>query len=205
MDPDPFDDMKDRVKQQLRRRMRALRMALPEAAVAARSARIAHRLAALDPIANAGSVALFWPILERHEVDLRDLDRTLRAAGKTLYYPFMDPLPHGGFSTGFRRVDDPVVLAERGRRFSEPPADAARAEPGQLGAIVVPALAVTEDGTRLGYGAGFYDVTLPEFRPPALAVVVAFDFQLVVELPASDHDVACDLVVTDRHVFPDPG
>jgi 5-formyltetrahydrofolate cyclo-ligase len=39
---------------------------------------------------------------------------------------------------------------------------------------------------------------LPRFSPPATSIVVAFDFQLVVELPVEAHDVACDLVVTDR-------
>lgn len=205
LDPAALDEIKAHVKQQLRSRMRGLRMALPKAAVAARSAMIVERVAGLEPIRSAESVALFWPIVERHEVDLRELDRSLREAGKRLFYPYMDPLPDGGFSTGFRRVDDPTALAERGRRFSEPPPDAQRAAPGEIGAIIVPALAVTLAGMRLGYGAGFYDVTLPEFRPPARAVVVAFDFQLVVELPAEEHDVACDIVVTDRRVSPDPG
>ena len=67
--------------------------------------------------------------------------------------------------------------------------------------IVVPALAVAPTGHRLGYGGGFYDVMLPDFCPPATAVVVAFDFQLVAELPAEPHDVACALVVTDARTL----
>jgi len=38
---------------------------------------------------------------------------------------------------------------------------------------------------------------LPDFRPPACAVVVAFDFQLLAELPVEPHDVACDIVVSE--------
>jgi 5-formyltetrahydrofolate cyclo-ligase len=62
----------------------------------------------------------------------------------------------------------------------------------------VPALAVSPDGHRLGYGAGFYDATLPDFRPPGTAIAVVFDFQVLVELPVLSHDVACDVIVTDR-------
>ncbi len=66
---------------------------------------------------------------------------------------------------------------------------------------MVPALAVTDTDHRLGYGRGFYDVTLPDFCPPALSVVVAFDFQLLAELPVLEHDVACEVVVTDARVI----
>ena len=54
---------------------------------------------------------------------------------------------------------------------------------------------------RLGYGAGFYDSLLPDVRPPAQAVVVAFDFQLLVDLPTLPHDVPCDWVVTDTRAL----
>ncbi|HZU83995.1 MAG TPA: 5-formyltetrahydrofolate cyclo-ligase, partial [Polyangiaceae bacterium] len=58
--------------------MRGLRSALPAAACAERSARIVSRLLSLDVIERARAVALFWPMQERHEVDLRALDARLR-------------------------------------------------------------------------------------------------------------------------------
>jgi 5-formyltetrahydrofolate cyclo-ligase len=67
--------------------------------------------------------------------------------------------------------------------------------------VVVPALAVAATGHRLGYGGGFYDAMLPDFCPPAIAVVVAFDFQLVAELPAEPHDVQCGVIVTDARTL----
>ena len=50
--------------------------------------------------------------------------------------------------------------------------------------VVVPALAVAADGHRVGYGIGFYDATLPDVCPPAAAVMVAFGFQLLAEVPS---------------------
>jgi 5-formyltetrahydrofolate cyclo-ligase len=92
-------------------------------------------------------------------------------------------------------------LALRGGRFVEPPPDAPEAGRGDVDIVVVPALAVAANGHRLGYGAGFYDAALPDFRPPALAVVVAFDFQLLAEVPTLPHDVPCDIVVTDTRTL----
>jgi len=122
------------------------------------------------------------------------------AADKRLYFPFLEPTG-SGFRTGFAQVRDVSELAERGQRFLEPPRDAPRAERGEIELLVVPALAVSADGHRLGYGSGFYDATIPDFCPPAQALVVVFDFQLLGELPVTNGDVASQLIVTDRRVL----
>lgn len=190
-----------RVRDQLRSRMRATRRALLPAAVAARSARIVAALSQLPALQQARSVGLFWPRASHGEVDLRALDSSLRERGVAVFYPFMDPRGQGGFSTGFRLVDDLAQLQPRGRGFAEPAPDARAAAAGELDVVIVPALAASPDGHRLGFGSGFYDVTLPDFRPPALAVIVLFSFQLLAELPALEHDVACDFIVTDREIY----
>jgi 5-formyltetrahydrofolate cyclo-ligase len=189
-----------RVRDQMRVRMRATRRALGPAAVAARSERIVSLLLSLPVVQNARAVGLFWPRTSHAEVDLRPLDQKLRERGVSIYYPFMDPKEQG-FITGFRRVLGVEELVSRGRGFAEPPPGASVAARGDLDLAIVPALAATPDGHRLGYGSGFYDVTLPELRPPALAVTVLYSFQLVAELPTLEHDVACDLVVTDREIY----
>jgi 5-formyltetrahydrofolate cyclo-ligase len=177
--------------------MRGLRSTLPAAACAERSARIAVRLLALEPIAGARSVALFWPIEKRHEVDLRALDARLRERNVRIAYPAVDPQTH---ALTFRFVASPGAMKEtafQGVSLVEPSADEPEATPGQLDVIVLPALAVDPTGQRIGYGAGHYDRALPRFAPPATSVAVAFDFQLVAELPATDGDVRTDYVVTD--------
>ena len=165
----------------------------------ARSSRIVEVLEQLEPLRSARAVASFWPMAGRAEVDLRALDRWLGERGVARYYPFMDP--NGpGFVTGFRRVERSEELQPRGQRFAEPPRDAPVAQRGDIDVAIVPAIAVTPDGHRLGYGRGFYDATLPDVAPPALTIVVAFSFQLAGELYVEPHDVRCDLVVTDSEL-----
>lgn len=192
--------LRDRAKRQLRSRMKALRAAHPEPQRAERSRAVVERVLALPEYEAARSVGLFWPMLERQELDVRALDVAARAAQKAVYYPYLEP--HGdGFVTGFRRVESTSELAERGRHFHEPPSTAPRAERGDLDVVIVPALAVASSGHRLGYGSGFYDATLPDVCPPAIAIAVAFEFQLLAELPASERDVACAVIVTDARVL----
>jgi 5-formyltetrahydrofolate cyclo-ligase len=62
--------------------------------------------------------------------------------------------------------------------------------------ILVPGLAFTREGHRLGRGAGFYDRFLGSSPPGTIKAGICFDFQVVPELPTESHDVRMDLVIT---------
>jgi 5-formyltetrahydrofolate cyclo-ligase len=199
-DAELLSALRPRAKRQIRQRMRSLRSALPPASIAARSAAIVERLFSLSGFADVEGLALFWPMEERNEVDLRLFDSAARSRGLKLYYPFLSAAGPT-VRTGFRRVDVVGDLQLGGSGFLEPPESAPEARRGDIDLLVVPALAVDARGYRLGYGKGFYDATLSDFRPPAKAVVVAFDFQLLSEIPREAHDIRCDAIVTDERVI----
>jgi 5-formyltetrahydrofolate cyclo-ligase len=188
------DVLRRRAKAVLRKRYRGLRAAIPAGAIAERSARVVAALERLDLVREARAVALFHPIDGKNEVDLRALDGALRARGVAVAYPAIDA------QTGVMslRLAEPADLDERGHGFREPPQGAPEAV---LDVIVVPALAIDARGHRLGYGAGYYDRTLPRYAPPARTVGVAFSFQLAPDLPSTAGDVPVDLVVTDERVL----
>ena len=75
-----------------------------------------------------------------------------------------------------------------------------RVPPRTLDAVVVPGLAFTTDGHRLGRGRGHYDRFLAGVGPACLRVGVAFSEQVVDHVPVADHDVRLDAVVTDAVV-----
>jgi 5-formyltetrahydrofolate cyclo-ligase len=189
-------ELAEAAKQELRKRLRALRLAHPAEALLTRGRALVTRVISLPIFETASSVALFFPMLERKEIDLRPLDAEARRRGKRVYYPFLEPRGDALVS-GLRLTGSLDELADRGQRFFEPPPEAPVAARGDVDLVLVPALAVAPSGHRLGYGAGFYDSLLPDVRPPAKAVVVAYDFQLLMELPTLPHDVPCDVVVTD--------
>lgn len=197
--PSSSEDMlRRRVKSELRKRMRGLRKALPAQACNERSARICERLAATAPFAHARAIALFWPIEDRHEVDLRALGARLRERGLRVAFPRIEP------ETGmmsFHFVEDTSRLVEGASGLREPAPEEPLATPGSLDAIVVPSLAVDPRGHRIGYGAGHYDRALPQFAPPTSTLAVAFDFQLVAEVPNTDGDVAVGWIVTDSRTL----
>ena len=199
------DVIRRRVKAEIRKRMRGLRKTTPASACAERSRLLVLELEKHPDLVRARSVALFWPIEDKHEVDLRPLDATLRARGVKLYYPAIDrqddnPDPEAYPLMTFRRVDDPAILDEAGNGFAEPPKDAPEAGALDIDVIVVPAIAIAPSGHRIGYGAGYYDRTLPRFSS-AVTIAVAFDFQLIAEVPETEGDVATAWIVTDRRAL----
>jgi 5-formyltetrahydrofolate cyclo-ligase len=99
----------------------------------------------------------------------------------------------------FRFVDDVSALEEKGYGFMEPSPDAPEAT--ALDLVIVPAIGVDPRGHRIGYGAGYYDRTLPKVAPPATTIIVAYDWQILAEVPATEHDVRCAWVVTDVRTF----
>lgn len=199
-DPKLVSELSERAKQQLRKRARAMRGAHAPVSLAQRSARVVERVAMHGSFQAARAVALFWPLLERGEVDVRPLDATARGAGKSVFYPFIQR-EAARVRTGFRLTTAASDLAFDGERFAQPPSGAPEAQRGDIELVIVPALAVSGDGHRLGYGMGFYDVTLPDVCPPARSLVVAYDFELLAELPTAPHDQPCDFVVTDARTL----
>ena len=70
-------------------------------------------------------------------------------------------------------------------------------DPATIDLVVVPGVAFTAAGHRLGQGGGWYDRFLTGLRPGVMRIGVCFAECLVDELPTEDHDVIMDLVITD--------
>jgi 5-formyltetrahydrofolate cyclo-ligase len=70
-------------------------------------------------------------------------------------------------------------------------------DPATLDVVVVPGLAFTVDGHRLGQGGGHFDRFLRRLSPACSMIGVAFREQLVDEIPLEPHDVVLDVVITD--------
>lgn len=85
--------------------------------------------------------------------------------------------------------------------FRQPLRHAREASPDVIDLVVVPALAYDERGNRLGRGGGFYDRFLGRTDLQAVKVGVAFDEQILPEVPMDNNDQPVDLVVTDRTVI----
>ncbi|MDE7180467.1 MAG: 5-formyltetrahydrofolate cyclo-ligase [Muribaculaceae bacterium] len=83
---------------------------------------------------------------------------------------------------------------ELGAFHIEEPTGTETVSPSEIEMVVVPAVAYDEQGNRLGRGKGFYDRLLASTK--ATKVGIAFDFQVVDEVPVEPHDVSMDIVIS---------
>lgn len=184
-------------KRELRKRMRALRAALPSVAIAERSARIERAVTAMPAWQSARTVALFSSLPD--EVQTAGLLAAARAAGKRVALPAVTDAPVLTFRTYFDNGREfPLVIGKYG--IAEPADHAPHVDLASIDLVLVPALAVDLRGHRIGYGGGYYDRTLPG-APQASRVAVVFDFQLIAEVPDLTGDVPVHWIVTDRRVL----
>ena len=95
------------------------------------------------------------------------------------------------------------ALATVPNRYSilEPPADAVALEPALVDVALVPGLAFTQGGARLGYGAGFYDRLLPQLRPDCALVGVTHNALLLPKLPLEPTDIAMTHLALESGIF----
>jgi 5-formyltetrahydrofolate cyclo-ligase len=198
VDPKVMTALGRTMKAELRKSMLLKRTMTPRDMRAAASRLIAERVVTLQEWKDAHSVALFRSIVAKGEVDTHPIDEAARAKGMRVAYPALVGDSIDTATMVFRWVDDPATMRSAGRGFAEPPATCEVAEVIDL--IVVPGLAFDPTGYRVGYGAGLYDRTLPHYRS-AKTVGIAFDFQLVMELPRNEHDLPVQAIVTDQRVL----
>lgn len=81
--------------------------------------------------------------------------------------------------------------------YVQPAADSPTVDPDVISLVLVPAVALGRDGSRLGHGKGYYDELLPSLTR-ARRIGVAWGCRLVDSLPMADHDVFMDGVVTEE-------
>jgi 5-formyltetrahydrofolate cyclo-ligase len=181
-------------KAALRRQARARRDALPAGVRAAAAQAIAAR-----PFPVAGMpdaiVAGFMPM--GSEINPIPLMRKLADFGARLALPAVagrgKPLTMRAFAFGETLV--PGIWGIR-----EPAPEAPEVAPDIL---IVPLLAFDRSGHRIGYGAGYYDMTVAALRArkTIIACGVAFAAQEISNVPTTPRDVRLDLVLTEREVI----
>jgi 5-formyltetrahydrofolate cyclo-ligase len=183
------------VKRALRPELIARRARLGPEERAERSRAITDRIEELAAFRAAHVVALYAPM--GAEVDTAELARRARGRGVLLAYPRV--VPHGDRRLAFA-ICPPERLVAGPVGALEPPAGAPLVAPPELGCVVMPGVAFSEDGLRLGRGGGYYDATLAAL-PGVARIGLAFDLQIVPALPAEAHDARLDALVTEARVL----
>ena len=74
-------------------------------------------------------------------------------------------------------------------------------DPRELDLILTPCVGYDEEGNRLGYGGGYYDRLFASIRDDSQKIGVAFEVQIVPQVPSEPHDITIPIIVTEERVI----
>ena len=173
-------------KKELRAQIRAKKRAMTEAEIAEKSLRLGELFLASDAYKNAKTVYGYLPYNQEVrtvamlEQAIRDGKRVAvpKCYGDEMRFIFMEDLSK--VEKGYAGIPEPIL--------EEPIAD------DETALVLMPGMAFTKDGKRMGYGGGFYDKFLAA-EPDHPTVALCYDFQMVEGLPTEDYDIPVDCVL----------
>jgi 5-formyltetrahydrofolate cyclo-ligase len=180
------------VKKEIRKKVLAARDALSPGKRMAKSREIEERLFSLSEFKSARVILFFASF--RSEVDTGPMIRRALAFGKRVVLPKVK-----GTELVLHEISDPDMDVSPGTWGILEPHEARPVMLEEIDLIIVPGAAYDEQGNRAGYGAGFYDKLLPAFKK--MTVALAFEFQIVPNVPTEMHDVPIKKIVTERRVI----
>ncbi|PLS15236.1 5-formyltetrahydrofolate cyclo-ligase [Bacillus sp. M6-12] len=186
----------NKAKKVLRNEMKRSLAEISEEEYSALSQSIADRLFLVPEWSAAKTVGI--TISAPPEVGTSLIIQRAWEEGKTVAVPKCEP---NNRTLDFREITDFNQLEIVYFGLKEPnPLKTKSYQREAISLMVVPGLAFTADGHRLGFGGGYYDRYLPQYRGPKISL--AFDQQIIPCLPHETHDVRVDKIITPtRTVF----
>ncbi|TWT33353.1 5-formyltetrahydrofolate cyclo-ligase [Blastopirellula retiformator] len=163
-----------------------------------RSKRIAIRLSDWDAFRQAETILCY--VAARSEVDTRPILPELLSTGKRLVVAYcIDDEQLGLF-----HLTDLSELASGRFGILEPKAelrDSRRIAPAVIDLAILPGAVLDLRGNRIGYGKGYFDRLLAELAPETERCALAFECQLVDDVPTEPHDLPVDTLITENRLI----
>ncbi|WP_336745329.1 5-formyltetrahydrofolate cyclo-ligase [Paenibacillus sp. y28] len=195
-------------KKNLRTELQSRRDSLAEAERQNSSLLICNRLQRLIgeqfPVDERLTIFAYWPF--RSEADVRPFLHWCWTWGHRVLAPRTEKETR---RMHLHRITGEHELVPGPWGLMEPGTDSPQLErDNDISLILIPGLAFTPQGARLGYGGGFYDTFFARLAaqniPRPLTIAPAYELQLVSEVPVEPHDARVDYIVTERMTYTIP-
>lgn len=181
-------------KKGLRQKMLAMRRALSANETESRSSSLKENILSLPEYKNAKKIMAFLAM--KGESNLDGFIRQALLDGKEVYIPVC--LPERQMEAG--RLIDMEHFEKGPLGLRNLPAGYEVTSPESLDLVLIPGLAVSQEGIRLGMGAGYYDRYLARV-PFEKRVAALWDFQVIPDIPSEPFDQKIAKIVIDKSVI----
>lgn len=188
-----FTEAKTAEKQRIRCEMLKTRRNLPESLVTSWSKQIADNFGSWEIYQRVESVMFYLAMPD--EVQTEQLIKNTLRLGKQVCVPLLGK-KYGEMTAAEITSLDELIVGKFGLKMPNPKTTSLIL-PSSIQMVVVPAVAFDRNGNRLGLGAGYYDRFLTEAGNSVL-IGMAWQCQLVNQLPAEEHDIKMHYLMTEN-------
>ncbi len=188
-------------KKSLRSRFRTYRSGLSPGEYNQRSRRITERLLTIPEVQHARCVHIYWPMVDKREIDTRPIIEHLHRTGITVVLPVVLPVvlaPGSSGRTSPRMTHlawDGHSLLKKNRWGVSEPQEGKVVPADSLDLIIVPALGGGRNGHRIGHGKGYYDQFLSTIEATTIGLI--YEECLLDSVPYEAHDEPLNVIVSE--------
>jgi 5-formyltetrahydrofolate cyclo-ligase len=154
------------------------------------------RLKGLNEFKSAKTLLLYASF--RSEVDTHELIKECLGAQKRVLLPRVNYLLK---KLEIREIESLNDIEKGHWGIPEPKRTTPLRDLNTADIIIVPGVCFDRKGGRIGYGAGYYDKLLKGLNRAIPVIALAYDEQIVEEVPLEAHDRRVDMIITDREVI----
>ena len=182
----------------LRKRLLNERNLLSKRTILEKSNRIADKLIKFDKYQQSEKIMLY--IATKSEVRTQRIIESAQKDNKNIYIPLIIQDQHDLIPSLVIDFEKEIALGNLG--IYQPKEDFHRFfPPSTLDLVIVPGVAFTQQGHRLGRGGGYYDRFLKKLSRQAYSVGLAFEMQIIEEIPLEETDMPVDCIITEKRII----
>ena len=185
-------------KKEIRKRILDKRREMDPGEAVEKSARIFQRIAGLEEFKNAGTIGLYLSF--DNEVDTFGLLGLIKESGKRIVVTYTEPKEVVLIPVYVNDIEND--LEEGAWGYLEPKVDKLeRACEEDIDFVIVPGVVFDEERNRVGFGKGYYDKYLSRLRDDAFTAAIAYEYQVLDNVPVESHDIKMKIIVTEERII----
>jgi len=185
-------------KKILRKQILDSKKLLSRQAILEKSNKIVNKLIKFDKYQQSKKIMLY--IATKTEVQTQKIIESAQKDYKNIYIPVIFPKKHDLEPSLVYDFNKELTLGELG--VYQPKEDFFRIiPPTELDLVIIPGVAFSLRGDRLGRGGGYYDRFLKKLTKKTVVIALAFEMQIVEEIPLEDNDVPVNYIITENRII----
>lgn len=187
-----------KTKSEIRKEILNIRNNLVVNEAISKSSIIINKLINSDEYKNSTNIMVYMDF--KNEVNTKVFIEEALKEGKRIIIPYTDMEKVEIIPVEIKGFNDLVMckfgyLEPKKEKIDNP------FDVNEIDLVVVPGVVFDKKKNRVGFGKGYYDRLLTNKKPKAKAIALAFEFQVLDEVPAEEHDIKMDKIITEKGLY----